>query len=644
MKKDLQLKMPLFDLTPRNVGKRPIDLSQGGLADLEVHNFKGIDSLRVEFDPVTLLIGANNCGKSTLLQAIRLFYYCIDRCGDRNSSGKMFLKKQVMPFSDFTLIPAHNVKQLVTNGVTPSSRKLGIYISGKLRSGLSFDFTIYSAYSTLLVILPGQLCPRKMTKDEFDFASRQPLYVPGFFGVVTKELLSTNRRLEESLGSGHHNEVLRNLILRLQLQKPDMDFLTKILSDEFGVRFQGVPGNPNDVEFLQAAYREGDLRVPLDLVSAGSGFLQVLQILTHALQSPSPILLLDEPDAHMHTLLQQHFIALLRTFANERKMQVIMASHSETFIRTMDLSEFRLIDRTANRSESFSDPLVMKSELASHGVWPDEVRLAEALRIKRVLLCESSPDHDLLCAFGKNCNSNWGQIKKQYEVIQTEGANDNIVARVEAIVDILNKLLNGGVNIAYLRDRDLMCDEREEASSMASREKGLNLIVTQRRNRECYLVEPSVVEAAVLSQGDKVPKEWTTEGYVSGLVKEWCLEYCCGQLDDLPHKVNDYNESWLRSNFEDEERNKARTRLTTFIRTNWSEKISSGEIPWKLMDGRGALKFIRGKLQEKSLMLPDALLLEHIGAAPVPDDFANLISIIVGWTELPESEKVKSGK
>jgi len=250
MVKEKQL--TLFSLSPMDEGKEKINLSVGGLAELQIKNFKGIRDLTTRFDPITLLVGANNSGKSTVLQAIRLFYYCINRCGFQDSTGKVILKKQVMPFTSFALIPAHDIKELVTNGITPSSRKRGIYLLGKLRSGQEFDFTIYSAYSTLLVIQPGDLSPKKMAKKEFESASRQPLYVPGFSGVVTKEFLSTNQRVEELLGSGHHNEVLRNLILRLQPSTDLLKSLTEILMSEFSVKFEGIQEDPNKVEYLQA--------------------------------------------------------------------------------------------------------------------------------------------------------------------------------------------------------------------------------------------------------------------------------------------------------------------------------------------------------------------------------------------------------
>ena len=623
--------LTLFNLSPMDEGKEKINLGIGGLAELQINNFKGIHRLTTKFDPITLLVGANNSGKSTVLQAIRLFYYCVERCGFLHPTGEVILKKHVMPFTSFALIPAHDIKELVTNGITPSSRKRGIYLLGELRSGQRFDFTIYSAYSTLLVIQPGDLSPKTMTMKEFESASRQPLYVPGFSGVVTKEFLSTNQRVEELLGSGHHNEVLRNLILRLQPSPDLLKSLTEILWSEFSVRFEGIQGDPNKAEYLQAAYREGALRIPLDIVSAGSGFLQVLQILTHALQSPSPVLLIDEPDAHMHTQLQEHFIKLLRTFANDYEMQIIMASHSETFTRTMELSEIRLIDRQANRSDSFSDPAAMKAELNSHGVWPDEPELTEALRIQRILLCESSLDADLISAFAIIHTLEWKTTEKKYQAIPTQGANDQIVARMQAIVEILNKLLNG-VNVVYLRDRDLMCDERKESAEQESKEKGLDLVITERRNRESYLVEPKVVESAVLSQGNKIPREWAGNGTISNLVKKWCLEFCYEQYSELPTKVDEYNQHWLRTQIADDTaRREAATRLEAFTKNNWYNQIDAKEIPWKLMDGRGALKYVRQKLQEKKIILPESLLLNHLGATSIPNDFVRLIDIIKAW-------------
>ena len=69
-----QLALPLFQLNPRDAGKAQVDRRLGGLAQLQIRNFKGIKDMSTSFDPITLLVGANNSGKSTILQAIRLVF------------------------------------------------------------------------------------------------------------------------------------------------------------------------------------------------------------------------------------------------------------------------------------------------------------------------------------------------------------------------------------------------------------------------------------------------------------------------------------------------------------------------------------------------------------------------------------------
>ena len=41
----------------------------------------------VDFDDVTVLVGANNSGKSTLLLALTLFQYCIETTRRTNGNG-----------------------------------------------------------------------------------------------------------------------------------------------------------------------------------------------------------------------------------------------------------------------------------------------------------------------------------------------------------------------------------------------------------------------------------------------------------------------------------------------------------------------------------------------------------------------------
>lgn len=631
-----QLAMDLFQLSPLDRGLPPTTVDAGGLSTLEIRNFKGIQQMDVHFDPITLLVGANNSGKTTILQAIRLFYYCLGRCAQTQPNGSVILKKNVTPFAEFTLIPAHELRELVYQGATPNTRSRGIRLLGSLYSGLVFEFMIYGAYSTLLVIDPVVQTSGSITAEHVDASIRQPLYVPGFSGIVTRELLATDRRVEQLIVSGQHNEVLRNLVLRLRSMPETFDYLVRTLKEQFNVTFKGLPANPTETEFLRAAYDETGFRLAFDIVSAGSGFLQILQFLAHALQSPSPVLLLDEPDAHMHVQLQESFMKLLRTFAAERSMQVIMASHSETILRQSSLNEIRLIDRRNGLAQTFTDPIVLQNELNDEGVWPQHSELTEALRIKRLLLCESAGDAELLMSLGLTKYPTWGSTEKIFQVIETEGTNDNTVARVEFLTEVLTKMLNGDVKVAYLRDRDLLCDERLETMVNDAKEKNLHLFITTWRNRESYLVHPSIVERAILASQDHdtLPENWSHEGEIAGLVKQWCLEFCDEEKNEVPVKIREYNNRWIQTNHEEvDARREAQARLEQFVQDEWHHPLDNQEIPWTLMDGKGALKYVRRKLAEHKIMLGEKLLLDNLEAAELPGDLLKPVDLLFEWSE-----------
>jgi predicted ATP-dependent endonuclease of OLD family len=66
--------------------------------------------------------------------------------------------------------------------------------------------------------------------------------------------------------------------------------------------------------------------VPLDL--AGTGFLQAIQILAYLHLFSPKLIVLDEPDSHLHPNNQGLLCSLLRMIALEREVQVIMTTHS----------------------------------------------------------------------------------------------------------------------------------------------------------------------------------------------------------------------------------------------------------------------------------------------------------------------------
>lgn len=109
---------------------------------------------------------------------------------------------------------------------------------------------------------------------------------------------------------------------------------------------------------------------------------------------PSSLILLDEPDAHLHVLLQKQLYDILRSLCHERKGQLVIATHSEVLIDNTGPEQIVSFYRKPH-------PLATKSERdqmreAFKRVTSLELLLAE--NSKGILYLEGTTDFDLLKA------------------------------------------------------------------------------------------------------------------------------------------------------------------------------------------------------------------------------------------------------
>ena len=82
---------------------------------------------------------------------------------------------------------------------------------------------------------------------------------------------------------------------------------------------------------VSVSYR--DASVALDMAS--TGMLQVIQILAYSCFYKPPLLLLDEPDAHLHADSQGRLFEALKGLSAEGDIRIVFATHSPQLIQLM---------------------------------------------------------------------------------------------------------------------------------------------------------------------------------------------------------------------------------------------------------------------------------------------------------------------
>ena len=327
---------------------------------LEIRNFKGFgDKTRIELDHPAVLVGPNNCGKTTALQAIALWSQAVHT---------WFHKKGQAPPKERTAtglnrlavvaVPVRSARDYWHNmAVRTGPRNIPLEITlGVLHDNRVKPVTMrFRCHGDDLVYCT----PDEATLDIPEFIEAAArlnvrLLYP-MSGIETEEPIVQPGRIDVLLGQGQTAQVLRNLCLRVFRDDPavwtQMEGLVERL---FAVRLE--PPSETGRGAIDLFYHQSGVRKPVDIALAGRGLQQMLLILAHLHSHPRSVLLIDEPDAHLEILRQRQAYVLLRDAAARNGSQVVLVTHSEVILdealdRNLTLILGGRADELASRQE-----------------------------------------------------------------------------------------------------------------------------------------------------------------------------------------------------------------------------------------------------------------------------------------------------
>lgn len=324
------------------------------LEKIKVNDFKRIEALEIDLKPVTALVGGNTSGKSSALQAAQLgvsllqaAYRGTKRNGDPDFVGTIA--------NDAVLFrPTEDLLDLRRG--TPATQKLGyeiIYSAEDLDAGTQKTVLVRirrGKNANLWIEIEGDLDFAAVLADR-----TRPFCVltPGLSGISLREEWRTRGAMDSAVMHGDANLYLRTVLDHLfkdgltaaviEAWKARRDVLA--LPDGRWKRFCNLldrcyPGAriivDHDERRDRHVYVNADFNgSSVTLEMASTGMLQVIQILAYACLYEPPLLLLDEPDAHLHADSQAKLYEALRGLAAETATRVLLASHSPQLIQRL---------------------------------------------------------------------------------------------------------------------------------------------------------------------------------------------------------------------------------------------------------------------------------------------------------------------
>jgi len=464
-----------------------------------------------------VLAGANNAGKTTLIQALSTWHFAFKQWLDlryqgvhvrsgkgigglpvKSRTGVAITRKELatVPLREFSLLWTDTSTALAKRELGDGQRQgtprvMMITLEGEAE-GSPWKLTMEFRYAN------SELVYAKPSAEQMDDVPKAAqdlnvVHVPPFSGIGAEETRLDPPYQQLLIGQGKAGDILRNLLWELHSQ-PDPTGWAELVSDVkdiFGYtllqpQYEGRP-------YILCEYMPG---VPkgkgtgglprLDIASAGSGFQQVLLLLVFFHARPASLLLLDEPDAHLHVILQKQIYDRLRRAAAQRGSQLIIATHSEVILEAT----------SPNKVLSFYGP---RPHVLVSDIERDQVREAlkriTALDIlladqaDGILYVEDETDFDLLRAWARVLDhplNTWFARKPFYHPMRGRNpreAGAHFFALRALRDDLRGFILLDGDN-RKLEDREI-------------RKDGLTIARWKRYEAESYLVHPNLIQRFV---------------------------------------------------------------------------------------------------------------------------------------------------
>jgi len=452
-----------------------------------IQNFKKFEHLEFTLLDHLVIAGPNSSGKTTLLQAIASWTELALQWGQqhpnsiREEDGTYptislnLFRFVATPLADFDhLWKNKNIQQPISIWLHSKEWKIG--------------FELLYREKELASVRPA----KDVSENDLYQYFKKPLtvtYIPTLSGLDIGEPFYNEVVIPFRLARAQAGSVLRNMLLMISQDSKKWEQLKDAVRSFSGYELDTPVGTAE----IHARYRHSHQNISFDLSSGASGFLQVLMIYATLLYKDSSVVLIDEPDAHLHILMQNKIYRNLQEYTREHKVQLMIATHSERLINATEKHNLRFLsDRlyTVQDNRKLVDTLYL-----------DNIDIFLAKTEPRILYVEGTTDSKILREWArilKHPLSSYLERPFLWETAQHEWPAQRHFVAIQLVMPHFL-----GVELCDGNGRD--------RSKLPDVPKGMIRLYWDRYEIESYLIHPeALIRYVENSNGSKAAKKVTT--------------------------------------------------------------------------------------------------------------------------------------
>ncbi|MBJ2140680.1 AAA family ATPase [Delftia acidovorans] len=471
---------------------------------LEIQNFKRFgERQHIKLDHPAVLIGPNNCGKTSAIQALALWAQAVQTWYEarRDSTAKERTATSINRLN-IVAVPVQRTRFFWNNAQVRKGSKdipllitVGVEFQGKVHA-LTMRFR--NQGDELVYCSPDESVMANLDLLAYAASLKVELLYP-MSGLDTEEPILQPGRVDVLLGQGRTADVLRNLCLAVVKSSTDdwtriAGLMRRLFNVELSAPKETTRGS------IMLAYRQPGVKEALDISSAGRGMQQMLLVFAYLYSHKRSVLLVDEPDAHLEILRQKQVYVLLRDIASENGSQVVLVTHSEVILdEALDTNLTLLLE---GRTDDLAGKLDIRNALKHFGA----EHYVKARERGYVLYVEGGTDVDMLRALAEHIRhpvaSIWDERINTFYVQNNypQQDMDAELERVEGGFSVtprdhfkgLKGLLSGLQGLAILDNDGHSRQDRDEGA--------LKIRYWRRYETENYFLTPDLLRRYALHQ------------------------------------------------------------------------------------------------------------------------------------------------
>jgi hypothetical protein len=572
------------------------------LTNLKLQNFRCFSDHKVELQQKTLLVGRNNAGKSTCVEALRLVSLVTERLDSLHIHAPPSWTD--LPIKAKGVAPSLESIEIHANSLFNNYADPPAVVSAQFDHGSRVDVHIGPDLELHAVIYNQEGEPAFTRSRIKDALIPRVSILPQIAPLQERELVREDAYVRQNIQTSRGSLHFRN---QLRLFRETFPAFQKAVEESWSgiaVRPIVIPSvgrqKENPIELL---IRDGDFTAEAAWTGHGlQMWLQTMWFLTRTRESA--VLILDEPDVYMHADLQRRLVRMLMHDGR----QFIIATHSPEMLAEVEPDSVVVLDRKRRVSRAATSSKAVQALLLRVGS-VHNLSLARLAGQRRLLLVE-----------GKDV----GLLKRIQNVI--DPSTDRPIDTVPnvhiggwtgwpgalTLARFFEKNVEDDIEIHCLLDRDYFPDTELAKRHSEAKAAGIELTIWGAKELENYLLVPEAIARVIAVKAKTKPEAAEVENAVNVQIEAL-------RDDAFASTIDAY-----RSLSPDKSTKTATLTAKPAFETRWNETNGRG-----VVSGKDALGGIFSWVQkEYKISLSIAALIHELHASEVHKDIKDVIRAV----------------